>query len=108
MRRYPSLRRGSFRLSEMGLRWVRWVGLRHEGSQSPGDGPRSRVGHPIHRRMEVEVVRGGDEGGGGCPSPRREEDDEGGGGLDEQRKDGPRRMKPDNPRKDLVGGSNHE
>lgn len=58
--------------------------------------------------MVVEGVRGGDEGGGGCPSPRREEEDEGGGGLEEQRKDGPRRMKPDNPRKDLADGSDHE
>lgn len=108
MRWYPSRRRGSFRLSEMGLRWVQWVGLRHGGSQGPGDGPRYRLGRPIPRRMEVEGVRGGDEGGGGCPSPRREEEDEGCGGLEEQRKDDPRRMKPDNPRKDLVGGSDHE
>lgn len=108
MRWHPSLRRGSFQLSEMGLRWARRFGLRHEGSHNPGDGPRSRPGRPIPR-MEVEGVHGGgDEDGDDCPSPRREEDDEDGGDLVEQRKDDPQRTKPDNPRKDLVGGLGRE
>lgn len=87
----------------MGQRWARWSG--HEGSQSPEDDPHLGLGDPIPR-MKAEGVHGGggDEDGDGCPSPRMEGEDE--DGLEEQRKDDPRRMRPNNPRKGSAVDSN--